>query len=238
MNQQAQQTRDHASRPHVLVVDDDVRICDLVSRYLKDHGFVAMTAQDASEARALLKSFEFDVLVVDVMMPGETGLEFTKNLRQTRSIPVLLLTALGEAQDRIAGLESGADDYLPKPFEPRELVLRLQAILRRAPKKAAVTKPFKIGRWVFDPEHEELRDGSNAQKLTTAEANLLRALAQRPREVISREELAQKCGLESGERTIDVQVTRLRRKIEDDTRMPRHLLTVRGKGYMLRIEDL
>lgn len=237
MKQPAQQTTDHASRPHVLVVDDDARICDLVSRYLKDHGFVAMTAKDAAEARALLKSFEFDVLVVDVMMPGETGLEFTNDLRRTRAIPVLLLTALGEAQDRISGLESGADDYLAKPFEPKELVLRLQSILRRSPIKNAA-RPFKIGRWVFDPEHEELRDGAKTQKLTTAEANLLRALARRPREVISREELAQKCGLESGERTIDVQVTRLRRKIEEDTRMPRHLLTVRGKGYMLRIEDV
>ncbi len=229
---------DLAARPHVLVVDDDARISDLVSRYLHDHGFVVMTAESAAEARTLLKSFEFDVMVVDVMMPGETGLEFTKDIRRKLSVPVLLLTALGEASDRIAGLETGADDYLSKPFEPRELVLRLQSILRRAGAKRDAGTKFKIGRWVFDPEHAELQDGNDVQKLTAAEVNLIRALAVRPREVISREELAQKCGLESGERTIDVQVTRLRRKIEADTKVPRFLLTVRGKGYMLRTEDL
>jgi two-component system, OmpR family, phosphate regulon response regulator OmpR len=231
---------DLAARPHVLVVDDDARISELVSRYLTDHGFIVMTAESAAEARQLLKSFEFDVMVVDVMMPGETGLEFTKDIRGKLPVPVpvLLLTALGEAQDRITGLETGADDYLSKPFEPRELVLRLQSILRRAGAKRDTGKPFKIGRWVFDPEHGELQDGTEIQKLTAAEINLVRALAARPREVISREELAQKCGLESGERTIDVQVTRLRRKIEADTKVPRFLLTVRGKGYMLRTEEI
>jgi two-component system phosphate regulon response regulator OmpR len=225
-----------SDRPHVLVVDDDARIRDLVSRFLKEHGFVVVTAQDAKEARGLLKGFAFDVLVVDVMMPGETGLSFTQDLRKSYNVPVLLLTALGEAQDRIAGLESGADDYLAKPFEPRELVLRLQSILRRTSAKPSA-KAFKIGGWFFDPEIEELRNENVAQKLTSAEANLLRALASRPREVVSREELAQKCGLDAGERTIDVQVTRLRRKIETDTKTPRYLLTVRGKGYMLRAEE-
>jgi two-component system, OmpR family, phosphate regulon response regulator OmpR len=229
---------DPAARPHVLVVDDDVRISDLVSRYLQDNGFMVMTAENAAEARAILKSFEFDVMVVDVMMPGETGLEFTKDIRSKLSIPVLLLTALGEATDRITGFESGADDYLSKPFEPRELVLRLQSILRRAVPKRDTAKPFKIGRWTYDPEHGELQDGDEIQKLTAAEVNLIKALAARPREVISREELAQKCGLDSGERTVDVQVTRLRRKIEADTKTPRSLLTVRGKGYMLRTDDV
>ena len=228
---------DLSARPHVLVVDDDARISDLVSRYLQDNGFVVMTAEDAGEARSLLKSFAFDAMVVDVMMPGETGLEFTKDIRSKLSIPVLLLTALGEATDRITGFEVGADDYLSKPFEPRELVLRLQSILRRAAPKRDTAKPFKIGRWTFDPENEELQHGEDIQKLTAAEVNLIKALAARPREVISREELAQQCGLESGERTIDVQVTRLRRKIEADTRTPRFLLTVRGKGYMLRTEE-
>lgn len=228
---------DLSARPHVLVVDDDARISDLVSRYLQDHGFIVMTAENAADARILLKSFEFDVMVVDVMMPGETGLEFVKDMRGKLPIPVLLLTALGEATDRITGFESGADDYLSKPFEPRELVLRLQSILRRAAPKRDAAKPFKIGRWTFDPEHEELKDGSEIQKLTATEVNLVRALAARPREVISREELAQKCGIDSGERTIDVQVTRLRRKIEADTKTPRFLLTVRGKGYMLRTEE-
>lgn len=229
---------DIADRPHVLVVDDDARISTLVSRYLGDNGFVAMTAGDAAEARRLLKNFAFDVLVVDVMMPGETGLEFVKDMRGKLEIPVLLLTALGESQHRIDGFESGADDYLPKPFEPRELVLRLQSILRRGVTKRDPGRSFKMGRWVFDPEVEELRDGSEIQKLTTAEANLIKALAERPREVISREVLAQKCGLDAGERTIDVQVTRLRRKIEEDTKAPRLLLTVRGKGYMLRADEI
>ena len=226
-----------SERPHVLVVDDDARIRDLVSRFLKDNGFLAMTASDAGEATALLKSFEFDALVVDVMMPGETGVEFTRKLREISRTPVLLLTALGESQDRIAGLESGAEDYLPKPFEPRELVLRLRSILRRSVAKRDVAKGFKIGRWSFDPEHEELRDGDEAQKLTSAEVNLIKALASRPSEVVTREELARRCGLDAGDRAIDVQVTRLRRKIEE-TKNPRLLMTVRGKGYMLRVEDL
>ena len=158
-------------------------------------------------------------------------------MREISRTPVLLLTALGESQDRIAGLESGADDYLPKPFEPRELVLRLRSILRRSVAKRDVAKVFKIGRWSFDPEHEELRDGDEAQKLTSAEVNLIKALASRPSEVVTREELARRCGLDAGDRAIDVQVTRLRRKIEE-TKNPRLLMTVRGKGYMLRVEDL
>jgi two-component system phosphate regulon response regulator OmpR len=228
---------DFSARPHVLVVDDDARISDLVSRFLHDNGFIVMTAGDAAEARQLLKSFEFDVMVVDVMMPGETGLEFTKSIRGQFPAPVLLLTALGEAEDRITGLESGADDYLSKPFEPRELVLRLQSILRRTAGKRDAAKAFKVGRWTFDPDLEELQDGAERQKLTAAEVNLIKALAARPREVISREALAQQCGVDAGERTIDVQVTRLRRKIEEDTKTPRYLLTVRGKGYMLRTEE-
>lgn len=228
---------DFAARPHVLVVDDDTRICELVSRYLAEHEFVVMTANNTTEARALLKQFIFDVMVVDVMMPGETGLQFTADIRGKYSTPVLLLTALGETEDRIRGLETGADDYLGKPFEPRELVLRLQSILRRTAARAQPMKAFKVGRWTFDPDLEELNDGAARVKLTAAEVNLIRALAGKPREVISREELAQKCGLDAGERTIDVQVTRLRRKIEDDTKAPRYLLTVRGKGYMLRTEE-
>jgi len=231
------QIANYAERPHVLVVDDDARISDLVSRFLKDNGFLVMTAADAAEASTLLKSFEFDAMVVDVMMPGETGVEFTAKLREKSRIPVLLLTALGESQDRIAGLESGADDYLPKPFEPRELVLRLRSILRRAGAKRDVGKKFKIGRWTFDAEHEELRDGGEAQKLTAAEVNLIKALAGRSGEAVSRDDLAKRCGLDAGDRAIDVQVTRLRRKIEDG-KTPRYLITARGKGYMLRIEDL
>ena len=225
-----------SQQPHILVVDDDRRIRELVSRFLREHDFVVMTAEDAAQARAMTRNFEFDALVVDVMMPGESGLEFTKFVHEKLNIPVLLLTALGQAQDRIAGLESGADDYLPKPFEPRELVLRLNTMLRRAPKKQQVTGPIKIGRWVFDPEIEALVFDGEIVKLTTVEGKLLRALASRPGQAMSREELAKYCGVDSGERTIDVQVTRLRRKIEEDTKTPRFLQTVRGKGYLLRVD--
>ena len=226
-----------SARPHILVIDDDSRIRELVSRYLKENGFVVVAAQDAADARAVMKGFEFDALVVDVMMPGETGLEFTKALRRERDIPVLLLTALGEVDDRVNGFDAGADDYLPKPFEPRELVARLNAILRRAPRKPE-GRPVKIGNWHFDPAHDELTHGDTILRLTSVEANLLRALASSPGEVMSREKLAAICGLDSGERTIDVQVTRLRRKIEEDTKAPRYLQTVRGKGYLLRSEEI
>jgi two-component system phosphate regulon response regulator OmpR len=226
-------------KPHVLVVDDDDRIRDLVARYLTEHGFVVATTAGAAEARAVLEVFSFDVLVVDVMMPGETGLEFTRDLRSRGDIPVLLLTALGETDDRIAGLETGADDYLAKPFEPRELVLRLQAILRRKPKIQAVMMPVRVGRWVYDPSANTLADGAEVQSLTTAEATLMKALVSRSGQVIGRDELVRICGMDdTGERTIDVQVTRLRRKIEEDSKMPRYLQTVRGKGYLLRVDEV
>ncbi len=225
--------------PHVLVVDDDQRIRELVSRYLDKNGFVTMAAEDAGMARELLKRFEFDALVVDVMMPGESGLDFTTSLRETGDLPVLLLTALGEADDRIAGLESGADDYLPKPFEPRELILRLQAILRRRPKPQKDVGPFRVGALRYDPGADVLADveSGEVQRLTAVEGNLLRALASRRGEVVSRDELAALCNMEAGERTIDVQVTRLRRKLEPDPKSPRYLQTVRGKGYLLRAEE-
>ncbi len=230
--------RSFAERSHILVVDDDERICTLVSRFLSEQGFIVMSAGNAAEARAMIESFEFDALVVDVMMPGETGLELTTSLRQRINVPVLMLTALGEMEDKLAGFESGADDYLPKPFEPRELVMRLQAILRRTQKPVKTLENLKIGRWVFDVEMEELMAGDEVLKLTTAEVALIRALAADAGQVVSREELALRCGLDAGERTIDVQVTRLRRKIEEDSKNPRILQTVRGKGYLLRVETL
>ncbi len=222
--------------PHILVVDDDDRIRSLVSRYLRENGFLASTAGNAAEAAGILKNFTYDALVVDVMMPGQSGLEFTRALKKTSDVPVLLLTALGEAGDRIEGLESGADDYLPKPFEPRELVLRLQALLRRRP-AAAVAQDFRVGRWVFHHTHGELRDGGEIRRLSPVEANLLRALASNAGKVVSREKLAALCGLESSERTIDVQVTRLRRKLEDDSKRPLSLQTVRGQGYRLLLAE-
>lgn len=229
---------DFSSRPHILVVDDDVRICDLVTRYLTDHGCLAVSAHSADEARSLLKSFVFDAGVVDVMMPGESGLSLTAYVQGAFGFPVLLLTALGEAQDRIAGLEAGADDYLPKPFEPRELLLRLHALMRRRPKPTGQAEKFRIGSWVFDAAEEALIDGNNLVRLSAAEVKLLQVLGAQPGVVIAREVLAEKCAIEGGERAIDVQITRLRRKMNDDPRAPSGIQTVRGKGYLLRVEDL
>ncbi len=240
-----------ACRPHILVVDDDIRICDLVSRYLIENGFIALVANSADQAKDVMERFLFDALIVDVMMPGQNGLDFTRELREcNNNLPVILLTALGEVDDRICGLESGADDYLPKPFEPRELVLRLNAVLRRLPPRKKKQVKYKIGRWLFDPKFDELtaidEDGQEQDRgqyqdtvsLTALEANLLRAFCEKGGEVLSRAELSRCCSLDAGERTIDVQVTRLRRKIEEVPKTPKCLITVRGKGYLLRAEQM
>ncbi len=227
---------DYESRPHVMVVDDDRRIRDLLARFLTEQGFVVLQAGDAAEAEELLKSFDVDVLVVDVMMPGQDGVEFTRSFRAREQTPIVLLTALGETEDRIKGLEAGADDYLPKPFEPKELVLRLNAILKRTAKPEKKSEPFRMGEWVFDPEVDVLTSASETTSLTDAESTLLKVLGRFSGEVLSREKLAKLCGVDAGERTIDVQVTRLRRKIEEDSKNPRYLQTVRGKGYLLRTE--
>lgn len=225
----------YAAKPHVLVVDDDRRIRDLLLRFLSEQGFVAMAADGAAQAADMMRFFQFDVLVVDVMMPGEDGLSFTKNLRRRSAMPVLLLTAQGETQDRINGFEAGADDYLPKPFEPKELLLRLHAILRRAAIPQEGLKPFKIGPWHFDPATGDLTDQARRLRLTESETALLKALGAQAGHIVSREDLARKLGLNASERTIDVQVTRLRRKLESDPKAPRYLQTVRGKGYRLRL---
>lgn len=231
-----------ADKGHILVIDDDKRICELVSRFLREHGYVVISAGNAYEAIETMKSFSFDALIVDVMMPRKTGLEFTAELRaQGNSIPVLLLTALGEVEDRISGFEVGADDYLPKPFEPKEMVLRLESILRRTRQEIKVNRGYQIGVWYFDPRYDELNDTTREGKevrLTSVEANLLRALAESVGQPVSRDDLAERCGLDAGERTIDVQVTRLRRKIESNTKMPKYLQTIRGKGYLLRAEQV
>ncbi|HET8725959.1 MAG TPA: response regulator [Alphaproteobacteria bacterium] len=227
-----------ATQPHILVIDDDRRLRELLRRYLADNGFLVATAADAAEARAKLSALEFDLMVMDVMMPGENGLQLTEALRRSLNTPILLLTAMGESDDRIRGLESGADDYLPKPFEPRELLLRIHAILRRAEPKAepVETGPARFGAFSFDPKREELlRDGERVH-LTTAEASLLRVLATRAGEVLSRETLSELGRIGGNVRTVDVQVTRLRRKIEEDPRLPRYLQTVRGEGYVLRVD--
>jgi two-component system phosphate regulon response regulator OmpR len=220
--------------PHILVVDDDSRLRELLRRYLIEQGFRVTTAQDATTARVQLAAFHFDLLVLDIMMPGETGLELTRALREDSEVPVLLLSAMAETDDRIAGLSSGADDYLTKPFEPRELVLRIDAILRRMrkaipPALSAVT----FGGFCFDLEREELRRGEDFIRLTAAEISLLKALARQPGVPVSRDALAADSPIISSARTIDVQMTRLRRKIEANPKFPRYLQTVRGTGYLL-----
>jgi two-component system, OmpR family, phosphate regulon response regulator OmpR len=228
-----------ADDAHILVVDDDARLRGLLSRYLSGEGFRVTTADNAADARAKLRIFNPDLMVLDVMMPGESGLDLTGSLRleQGHDLPVLLLTARGAPEDRIAGFEAGADDYLGKPFDPRELVLRIRAMLRRAPPPPAEPSagPVQLGELVFDRERGELRDADGPLRLTGGEAALLSALAAKPNEVLSREEIAAALGMDdSGERAIDVQVTRLRRKIEADPREPRFLHTVRGRGYVLK----
>lgn len=240
MNTGAKKQQNYAQKPHILVVDDDARIRELVVRYLSEHDFMTVDAADAAEARQALAHFEVDALVVDVMMPGETGFAFLKGLRAAgNDIPAIMLTALGEIDDRIEGLEAGADDYLPKPFEPKELVLRLHAILKRGmAAKAKLYQRFRIGPWEFDGEQSVLRaDEGEDVKLTSMEVSLMKALAAKAGEPVSRDDLAEACGVDAGERTIDVQVTRLRRKIEEDTKAPRYLQTVRGQGYLLRVEQ-
>jgi len=223
---------------HVLVVDDDARLRALLQRYLAEQGFRVTTARHAAEAREHLRSMQPDLIVLDVMMPGETGLSLTETLRADRSdVPILLLTARGAPEDRIAGFEAGADDYLGKPFEPRELVLRLRAMLRRVAPPAPLEPagPVRLGALAFDTGRAELRGADGIIHLTGGEAALLQALARRPGEVLSREWIGETLGMdETGERAIDVQVTRLRRKIEADPREPRFLHTVRGRGYVLK----
>jgi two-component system phosphate regulon response regulator OmpR len=224
---------------HILVVDDDARLRALLQRFLTEQGFRVSTAENAATARAALADMAFDLLVLDVMMPGETGLELTAALRtEGQEVPILMLTARGAPDDRIAGLEQGVDDYLAKPFDPRELALRIRTILRRAaPAPAAPHSlaPMQIGNRWFDIERAELRGPDGIIRLTGGEAALLQALARRPGEILSREDIGEALGTpDAGERAIDVQVTRLRRKVEPDPREPRFIQTIRHRGYVLR----
>jgi two-component system phosphate regulon response regulator OmpR len=223
--------------PHILVVDDDNRLRELLRKYLTENGFRVTTAASAQEARQRLQSLDFDLMVLDVMMPGESGLDLTASLRKEKPLPILLLTAMAESTNRIAGLERGADDYLTKPFEPRELVLRMHSILRRVnetPQAApALPEDVTFGNHSFNLARGELLNGAKRVKLTEAETGLLRALAVNVGATLSREDLARLTGPGNNARTIDVQVTRLRRKIEPDPKFPRYLQTVRGRGYRL-----
>ena len=227
-----------ADKPHILVVDDDTRLRELLRSFLSRNGFRVTVASHAAEARERLGVLDFDLIVLDVMMPGETGLDFAAGLRRTDDVPILMLTAMGETKDRIAGLETGVDDYLGKPFEPLELLLRIQSILRRnrpaAPAAADETQRLvSFGPFQFDRELGELTNNGKRVSLTDAETALLRALTARLGEVLSRETLCKSIGAAVNERAIDVQVTRLRRKVEPDSSFPRYLRTVRGQGYRL-----
>jgi two-component system phosphate regulon response regulator OmpR len=223
--------------PHLLVVDDDRRIRALISRYLTGQGYRVTAAGAASEARARLRSLHFDLIILDVMMPGESGLEFAAWFREESDVPILMLTARTETDDRVRGLEVGADDYLAKPFEPKELSLRIASILRRTAARVEVpvvlTVPgVRFGAFSFNLERGELRQGDEIIRLTDRERFMLRLLANAVGEPVSRETLAGEGGA-NNERTVDVQINRLRRKIETDPTNPMYLQTARGAGYRL-----
>jgi two-component system, OmpR family, phosphate regulon response regulator OmpR len=220
---------------HILVVDDDARLRRLLQRYLTEHGHRVSTAADVPEAKAALKNFAFDLMILDIMMPGQDGVSFTAELRENMDLPVLLLTARGEIEDRVNGLAVGADDYLVKPFDPRELLLRIATILRRAPLATPERRPLRFGALTYDPERQELRRGEHRIHLTEAELSLLQLLAEQPGLAISRYELGERSRISGSERAVDTQIARLRRKLEPDPRQPRYLLTKRGEGYVLRL---
>lgn len=218
---------------HVLVVDDDTRTRDLIRRNLDRSGFRVTAAASAEEARGRMRGLLFDLAVVDIMMEGESGLELLQWVRDGSGMPVLLLTAKGEPEDRVRGLELGADDYLAKPFEPRELVLRIRSILRRARSRTA-SAVVDLGPLSYDPARQELTRDGVVVDLTSMERSLLFVLARNAGKTVSRDDLIRQCEIKGSERSVDVQVTRLRRKIEPVPHRPRYLLTIRGRGYALR----
>lgn len=222
--------------PHLLVVDDDTRIRNLLKQYLSENGFRITVAGTAAEARRKLAGLDFDLLILDVMMPGESGVDLTKSLRTEKEVPILMLTALSETDSRVTGLEAGADDYLPKPFDPRELILRINNILRRGgPSMTPKVEQLVFGPYTFQIARRELKKGGETLKLTDREQDILAIFAERAGETIPRHELVAGES-DVGERTIDVQINRLRRKIERDPSNPVWLQTVRGIGYRLSVE--
>ena len=228
--------------PHLLIVDDDERIRELLKKFLMRNGFLVTSARDAAHARRILSGLDFDMIVLDVMMPGEDGMSLTAAIRETSMTPIMLLTAKGDTEDRIKGLEAGADDYLPKPFEPKELLLRINAILRRMPEVTesdAAPKVLHLGSIRYDIERGEMWQGDELVRLTATESQLMKIFSATPGEPVSRTKLVEDLGRDKGqaqERAVDVQITRLRRKIEADPKQPRYLQTVRGAGYMLAPE--
>ena len=228
---------------HLLIVDDDERIRTLLQKFLIRNGFLVSAARDSAHARRILSGLDFDLIILDVMMPGEDGISLTKEVRKNNDTPILLLTAKGETQDRILGLEAGADDYLAKPFEPKELLLRLNAILRRVPAQdeaAPLPKVMHLGQVHYDVDRGEMWQGEDRLRLTATESQLMRIFSSTPGVPLSRSNLVEQLGRDGGqaqERAVDVQITRLRRKIEQDPKQPRYLQTVRGAGYMLVLEQ-
>lgn len=223
---------------HILVIDDDRRLRKLLARFLSENGYRVTVAESAADARATLRSFAFDLLIVDWMMPGESGVAFARSLREDSDVPILMLTARTDADDRVAGLEAGVDDYLGKPFETRELLLRVASILRRAQPKAPAppeATTVRFGPFVFHLDRGELRQGEEIVRLTERERDMLSLLARAQGESVPREALAG-AGAGANERAVDVQVNRLRRKIERDPTNPQHLQTARGSGYRLLVE--
>ncbi len=222
----------HQSVTHLLVVDDDTRIRDLLQQYLTDNGYFVSTARDAKEAHKRLEQFVFDLLIVDVMMPGQTGVELTAQIRQSMDVPILMLTAMGDVEHRIDGLSAGADDYLPKPFEPKELLLRIQSILKRTQVKDASTI-VSIGDVItFDMNSDTLVGAEGVIDLTSTQSSLLHHLCANLNQTVDREQLSQQLG-GINTRSIDVQITRLRNKIETNPKKPLYLKTIRNKGYIL-----
>ena len=226
------------NKAHLLLVDDDKRILSLLSAYLSKNEFLISSARNSTEARCLLDYFEFDLLVIDIMMPGESGLDLLESIRKEKSVPAIFLSAKGESKDKISGLEIGADDYLSKPFEPKELLLRLERLLIRNEKGGSNKsgKSIDIGNKIFDLQRLELYHKNHLIKLTNLEASLLNLFALNPEKIISREMVINDLDLSQGrqdlnERNVDVQITRLRKKIEPDPTNPRHLKTIRGRGY-------
>lgn len=218
--------------PHVLVVDDDQRIRDLLARYLYENGFRVSTSKDAESAKAAMRGLSFDLVLVDWMMPGQSGLELARELKATKDVPLCMLTAQSDPDQRITGLEAGVDDYIIKPFEPRELLLRLRNILRRGQAASNAGEEIRMGAYIFHVGRGDLKRDDESIKITERERDLLRLFASKPGVPIPRHELSNDDSTGS-ERTIDVQINRLRRKIESDPSNPVYLQTVRGKGYIL-----
>lgn len=224
---------------HILVVDDDQRLSTLLRRFLTENNYHVTVASDTVEAAAALKNFSFDLMVLDVMMPGQDGISFTREIRGSADLPILLLTARGETDDRVSGLAAGADDYLVKPFDPRELLLRIATIIRRTmpamPEPPPVHQLLRFGPFVFDVQRQELKQDGQPVHLTSAELSLLHILAKQPGLPVDRQALGEQSRISGSDRAVDTQIARLRRKLESDPRRPQYLLTMRGAGYVLRV---